>query len=180
MSKVYLTSEYRLNPGEEPDYRQYIPPMQARRMGKLLKRALVCAKAALEKAGIDCPEAIVCGTAYGCMETTERILSSLRSEGEGSVSPTDFMQSTHNTIASTVAIQLGCHGYNCTYSHGERSFEHALLDAWLLFKAGELSSALVLSADENTESFPTEDRALAVVLTTREEGSLRELKEPKL
>ena len=166
MKPVYIASVYRLNPGEDPDYRQYIPPMQARRMGRLLKRTLVCARAALAQAGVEMPDAILCGTAYGCIEPTERILASLRDNGEGSVSPTDFMQSTHNTIASTVAIQLGCHGYNCTYSQGRESFAHALLDAWLQLRAGEISSALVLQADENSASFPTEEKAMAVVLTT--------------
>lgn len=177
MNKVYIASVYSLKPGEEPDYKQYIPPMQARRMGRLLKRTLVSAKAALAQASVEMPEAVLCGTAYGCMECTERILATLRAEGEGSVSPTDFMQSTHNTIASAVAIHLGCHGYNCTYSHGELSFASALLDAWLQLRAGEISSALVLAADENSATFPTEEKAVAVVLTSRKEGSLRELPE---
>ena len=104
--------------------------MQARRLGPLLKRALVSALTALEKAGVAVPDAILSGTGLGCMETTERVLDSLKT-GEEGCSPTDFMQSTHNTIASTIAIRLGCSGYNCSYSQGDVSFENALLDAWL-------------------------------------------------
>ena len=153
MNKVYIRSAALLSASDEVDFRQYIPPMQARRMGMLLKRALVTAKMALSEAGMDVPGAIVCGTGLGCMETTERILSALRADGEqGGVSPTDFMQSTHNTIASTVALHLGCHGYNCSYSQGDVSFENALMDAFLLVAGGHVGSALVCGNDEMTEA----------------------------
>lgn len=174
---------------EQPDFRSYIPPVQARRMGALVKRAIVAAKMALEKAGMALPGAVLCGTGLGCMEPTERILAALKEQGEGAVSPTDFMQSTHNTIASTVAIHLGCRGYNCTYSQGDVSFESALLDAFLQIKAGALGSALVLAADEMTDGtfhhlsecgyFPEGTVASAIsaalVLSSRPEGALCEL-----
>lgn len=141
MNPVYVLSAVELT--QEPDYKQYIPPMQARRMSTPLKRTLVCAKMALEKAGVDMPDAILCGTQLGLMEHTNRILDSLLESGEESVSPTDFMQSTHNTIASTIAIHLGCHGYNCTYSQGTDSFDNAMLDARLLLQEGSCRTALV-------------------------------------
>ena len=113
MKQVITLATVRLE-GPDPDFKQYIPPMQARRMSTLLKRTLVCARQALEQAGIAMPDAILCGTRLGMMDQTNRILASLQENGEESVSPTDFMQCTHNTLASTIAIQLGCHGYNCT------------------------------------------------------------------
>lgn len=154
MMQVYTLSSVQLS-GADPDFRQYIPPMQARRMGTQLKRAVVCAKMALEQAGVALPDAILCGTRLGLTEPTDRILETLRTEGEGSVSPTDFMQSTHNTIASTIAIQLGCHGYNCTYSQGDDSLDNALLDARLLLAEGSCQTVLVC-----TENYAT-------VLSTR-------------
>lgn len=150
MGKVYIRSAVLLS-GEEPDFRQYIPPMQARRMGAILKRALVSAKQALSRAELQVPDAVLCGTGLGCMEITERILASLKENEEGGLSPTDFMLSTHNTIASTIAIHLGCKGYNCTYSQGDTSFENALLDAWTLIAGGEAETALVCANDEMTE-----------------------------
>lgn len=149
MRQVITLSAVRLE-GQEPDYWQYIPPMQARRMTTVLKRTLVCAKQALEKAGIAMPDAILCGTRLGLMDHTNRILDCLLENGEENVSPTDFMQSTHNTIASTIAIQLGCHGYNCTYSQGEDSLENALLDARLLLEEGSCRTALVCTEDYAT------------------------------
>lgn len=145
--QVYQLSAVQLQPGDQPDYRQWIPPMQARRMSETLKRTLVCARQALEKAGVEMPDAILCGTRLGLTEPTNRVLDSLRQNGEESVSPTDFMQSTHNTIASTIAIQLGCHGYNCTYSQGEDSLDNALLDAELLLQEGSCQTVLVCKED---------------------------------
>lgn len=149
MMQVIILSAVRLT-DPDPDYRQYIPPMQARRMTTALKRTLVCARQALEQAGIDMPDAILCGTRLGLMDHTNRILDCLRENGEENVSPTDFMQSTHNTMASTIAIQLGCHGYNCTYSQGEDSLENALLDARLLLEEGTCRTALVCTEDYAT------------------------------
>lgn len=136
--------------GPDPDFKQYIPPMQARRMSTALKRVLVCARQALEQAGVTMPDAIVCGTRLGLMDHTNRILDSLKENGEEGISPTDFMQCTHNTMASTIAIQLGCHGYNCTYSQSERSLEKALLDAKLLLEEGSCQTVLVCTEDYAT------------------------------
>jgi 3-oxoacyl-(acyl-carrier-protein) synthase len=149
MKQVVALSSVRLE-GPDPDFREYIPPMQARRMSTPLKRILVCARQALEQAGIAMPDAILCGTRLGLMDHTNRILDCLRENGEENVSPTDFMQSTHNTLASTIAIQVGCHGYNCTYSQGDDSFENALLDARLLLEEGSCQTALVCTEDYAT------------------------------
>ena len=101
LSEAWMLAPKKLASGAapclDPDFKEFIPPVQARRMGNLLKRALVTAKKALALSGIPMPDAILCGTGLGCMEPTERILATFRESGEGSVSPTDFMQSTHNT-----------------------------------------------------------------------------------
>ena len=62
--------------------------------------------------------------------------------------PTPFIQSTHNTIASMVAIKLRNHGYNITYSHGTNSWQDAILDVTMQIQLGMLQSALVLEFDE--------------------------------
>lgn len=72
-------------------------------------------------------------------------------DGEEMLPPTQFMQSTHNTIGSLVAINIHCTGYNCTYSQDGISFESALLDAFLQLQSGEIDTALVGSHDEITD-----------------------------
>lgn len=136
----------------DPDFKQFISPMQARRMGKLLKRALFTSLSVINETGIEHPEAIITGTGMGCLESTELFLDSLCKEGEQTLKPTYFMQSTHNTISSLIGIQTGCHNYNATYSQGGISFESALLDAFIQFKLGKIKNALVGVHDEVTPS----------------------------
>ncbi|MBP5782354.1 MAG: hypothetical protein J6W04_02325, partial [Bacteroidales bacterium] len=82
----------------EPDYKQFIPPMEARRMTRIMKRALTTSNVAIKKSGLVLPDAIITGTGWGCMENTEQFLDVLCNEGEQLLKPTLFMQSTHNTI----------------------------------------------------------------------------------
>ena len=149
MNKVFVTAIVKDVPAEE--YSRYIPPMKARRMGKLQKRALVTALKAMEISGIGEPDAILNGTAMGCMENTVQMLNGLAAEGEAMNMPTCFMQSTHNTVASMIAIYTKNHGYNTTYSHRTVSFELALQDAFLRLRTGRLRTALVCANDELTE-----------------------------
>lgn len=135
---------------QDPDFKQFLNPMQARRMGLILKRAIAVSLTALKDAGIECPDAIFTGTGLGCMENTENFLSAMCRDGEEMLPPTYFMMSTHNTISSAVAILLRCHGYNCTYSQKDISFESALLDAFIPLQAGRMGNALVGSHDETT------------------------------
>lgn len=135
---------------QDPDFKQFLNPMQARRMGLILKRAIAVSLTALKDAEIECPDAIFTGTGLGCMENTENFLSAMCRDGEEMLPPTYFMMSTHNTISSAVAILLRCHGYNCTYSQKDISFESALLDAFIQLQAGRMGNALAGSHDETT------------------------------
>ena len=145
---VQLSGEYLRS--QDPDFKPFLSPMRARRMGLILKRAIAVSLTALRNAGIECPDAIFTGTGLGCMENTENFLSAMCRDGEEMLPPTYFMMSTHNTISSAVAILLRCHGQNCTYSQKDISFESALLDAFLQLQVGGVSNALVGVHDETT------------------------------
>ena len=157
-----LSEEWMQNPMEykvpftrsiDPSFKDYVSPIEARRMGKILKRALATSKEALKAAEKESVDAIITGTGYGCIENTELFLDALSTEGEQLLKPTYFMQSTHNTISSLVAIQTKNHGYNVTYAHKGISFDSALQDAWWQFQLGKIHSALVGGHDEMTETF---------------------------
>ena len=139
----------------DPDFRRWLSPGESRRLGRILKRALVIGRVIADKTGIGTPDAILVGTGLGCMENTERILEPLCRDGEQMLSPTHFMQSTHNTIAALLAIHSGAHGYNITYSHKDLSFDLALQDACMQLRAGALRTALVGGFDELTPSYYT-------------------------
>ena len=157
-----LTEEWMENPlsytedyvrAVDPDFKQFISAGDARRMGKLLKRALATSLSALQEGGIENPDAIITGTGFGSIENTELFLDALVREGEQLLKPTQFMQSTHNTASSLIGIHTKCHGYNSTYSQKGFSFDSALYDAWMQFRIGRIASALVGSHDEMSPVF---------------------------
>lgn len=145
LSKVEISSEEDLS-----EIKEYVKPMEARRMGKIMKSSLLSSLKALKQAGVECPDAIITGTAWGCIENSEQLLRQLEEEGETSLKPTLFMQSTHNTISSNIAIRLGCHGYNVTYTQDEDSLEWAMRDAEQLIRSGKCKTVLVGCHDEST------------------------------
>ena len=142
-----------LTRSREADYKQFIPPLEARRMGRILKRAIATANTAMNDAGLGTPEAIVTGTGLGCIENTEIFLDALCREGEDQMMPTRFMSSTHNTMSSIVAINLQAHGYNATYAHNTVSFQSALMDALLQLRRGAIGNAMVCAHDEMTPGY---------------------------
>ena len=119
-------------------------------MGKIMKSSLLSSLKALEQAGLEKPDAIITATSLGCFEFSENLLRQLTDEGEQMLSPTWFMQSTHNTIGSNIAIRTQCHGYNVTYTQGSQSLEWALRDARLLLASGKVKSVLVGLHEEST------------------------------
>src|SRR5690606_20919558 len=112
-------------------------------------------------------EAIIVGTGLGCLTDTQRFLSDLCTSKEGVLSPTAFIQSTHNTIAGQIALLLNCNGYNSTYSDRNHSFEQALLDAKLHLLEGN-DSILVGAADEKTDLV---ERVVAAIMESKKSNS---------
>lgn len=180
----------------DPDFKEYVSPVEGRRMGKLLKRALATSFKTMRQCGIEHPDAIITGTGLGSVESTEAFLLDMCQNGEQLLKPTHFMQSTHNTIGSLVAIQTKSHGYNATYSHKLISFESALYDAWLQLQSDEIGNALVLGQDATTEKYfhllelsgyvgngmkgTCAEASVAMMLTNRPDDALCELSGIKL
>lgn len=134
----------------EPPYKEFIPARELRRMSKVLRNGLVSAKIALEETQIEIPDAILTGSGLGCASDTEKFLTAMVENKERLLTPTSFIQSTHNTLGGSIAIGLGCHNYNMTYVNRGFSFESALMDAQLMMQTGEINSALVGGFDEMT------------------------------
>ncbi|MDE6296761.1 MAG: beta-ketoacyl synthase chain length factor [Muribaculaceae bacterium] len=149
MNRCYVRSVAKVF-GEEPDLKGIVSPVVSRRLGRILKRAVATSFSALKDAGIKVPDAIITATGVGCMENSEKFLYDMLIHGEGALKPTLFMQSTHNTISSQIAILLKCNGYNNTYSHKGSSFAAALLDGLMHIENGSINNVLVGSFDEVT------------------------------
>ena len=150
-SSVEIVAECVIDDVEQlKDSKDVISPMEARRMGKLLKAATLSSLRALKIAEIEMPDAIITATSRGMLENSEKFLIDMVENGESLLKPTLFMQSTHNTIGSSIAIRLGCHGYNTTYSQGNESLDWAMRDAERLIKSGKANCVLVGVHDEST------------------------------
>lgn len=132
----------------EPVYKDFIPPAAARRMAKGIKMGVVASKMAIQEAGLENVDAIITGTGMGCLRDSEKFLSGIIDNNEQFLTPTSFIQSTHNTVGGQIALELQCKGYNFTYVHGSNSFESALLDAKLQLELDEAQHILIGGVDE--------------------------------
>lgn len=135
----------------EPPYEALLDPRASRRMSRILRMGAAAGLLAMREAGITQPGAIVTGTGFGCLEDTGTFLSRMIANHEEALNPTPFIQSTHNTIGSQLALVLGCQAYNQTYAHGGFSFENALLDAAMLLQENPDQQLLVGGVDEITD-----------------------------
>jgi 3-oxoacyl-(acyl-carrier-protein) synthase len=195
MREPRLTSESYVR-SEDPQFREWLNPMESRRLSNILKRALVTAIKVKRDSGIEQPEAVITGTGLGCIENTELFLNQLCREGEELLKPTYFMQSTHNTVSSLIGINGKIHGYNSTYSHKGVSFDSALMDAIVQMRLGDINNALVTGNDEITPTYfsilkrsgyvgqegqvPAGEASVAMMLTTDAEDTLCEIEDFKM
>ncbi len=134
-------------PLQKPDYKKYIKPTMIRRMSVGVKMGVVASSIALQEANVEMPEAIITGSGMGCLRDSEKFLKNIIDNEEQFLTPTAFIQSTHNTVGAQIALGLGCKAYNVTYVHDATSFETSLLDAMMMFEEGE-QNVLVGGVDE--------------------------------
>lgn len=131
-----------------PNYKDFIPPAAARRMAKGIKMGVTAAKIALKEVNLENVDAIITGTGMGCVRDSEKFVSTLIDHEEQFLTPTSFIQSTHNTVGGQIALGIKCKGYNFTYVHSSNSFESCLLDAKLMLQAEEATNILIGGIDE--------------------------------
>jgi len=129
-----------------PDYKEFIPRNSLRRLSPILRMGLTCAIESKNVVGKDF-DAIVVGTALGCLKDTEKFLNTFITSTSDFLSPTAFIQSTHNTIGGQISLGLNNHAYNMTHTQNNLSFEVSLIDAILCIKDGK-TNVLVGAAEE--------------------------------
>lgn len=134
-------------PLHKPDYKKHIQPSMIRRMSVGVKMGVVASSIAIQEAGIEMPEAIITGSGMGCLLDSEKFLKNIIDNEEQFLTPTAFIQSTHNTVGAQIALGLSCKNYNVTYVHDATSFEISLIDAMMIIEEGE-QNVLVGGVDE--------------------------------
>jgi 3-oxoacyl-[acyl-carrier-protein] synthase II len=136
----------------KPNYSSFIDSSsEIRRMSGCMKNGMVSSTIALTDNQNDNIEAIIVGTGMGCIYFSEKFLKSIIENNEEFLTPTPFIQSTHNAVAGQLAIKFGCKGYNFTYVDSASSFLSALFDGMLQIQNGEISNALIGGVDEMAE-----------------------------
>lgn len=139
----------------EPDYKEFIHPMKIRRMGRILKMGVAAAGKCLSDADAEVPDAIIIGTGLGMFGDTEKFLRGIIDNGEALLTPTSFIQSTHNTVGAYIAVMLKCNKYNLTYVNDYLSFESSLLDSMIRLEEDPTEKILLAGIDEMTDSYFT-------------------------
>ncbi len=151
LSEVVVNETENVLYAQQPSYKEMIPPAMIRRMAKGVKMGIYASTKALEEAGIDLPEAIITGTGMGCVEDSEKFLKAILDNDEQFLTPTSFIQSTHNTVGAQIALGLQCKNYNFTYVNGAVSMETALIDAKMQLDNNDLDNVLVGGIDETSQ-----------------------------
>jgi hypothetical protein len=128
----------------EPSY-DGIPKGVLRRMGKAVRIGVGAALPLLSAKQLD---GIILGTANGGMEDCVRFFNQIMDYDEGNLTPTNFVQSTTNAIASQIGLMAGNKQYNSTHVHAGLAFENALIDSYLQQRNKPGSFHLVGGVDE--------------------------------
>lgn len=143
-----LYSEENILKVVKPNYKDFISPAAVRRMSSGVKNGIVASAMAMNDAGVESAGAIITGTGMGCMQDSEKFLDNLINHDEEYLTPTSFIQSTHNTVGGQVALGLKCKAYNFTYVNTGVSFESALLDGLMQVENQDGRNILVGGIDE--------------------------------
>lgn len=166
----------------DPDYKEFIPALQLRRMGKSMRMAVYAAQKAIQNAGNPEISAVITGTGEGCLRDSEKFVEALWENEGGMLNPTPFIQSTHNMAAATIALALGCKGYNMTYTNNSSSFESALMDGILYLNESTNENIIIGGLDEVSEQTlqfwgkvgftKTEDTQIPIDLNDKKPGEI--------
>lgn len=135
------------------DLTPWLSPATARRMSRPSRMAVAAARMALQDAGLagaagGARTGVVMSTAFGAVETTEQILSSLRRDGPQAASPFLFAESVANAAAGQVAIDAKAQGPNLTIVQREAGGLTAVNRATALVTTGRCDRVLVGNVDE--------------------------------
>lgn len=149
--ETFFESEPNIHKGNryaamEPGYGALIPAGLLRRMGKAVRMGVGVGLPLIQKnPGLD---GIILGTANGGLEDCLKFLNQIVDYKEGTLTPTNFVQSTPNAVAGNLALMSKNTGYNNTHINKGLAFEGALLDGLLLMGEKKVKSLLLGSIEE--------------------------------
>lgn len=134
-----------------PEFKNYINPIQLRRLNRMLRIGLTAATICLRDSRIQTPDGIITGTGYGFLDETAKFLRELLEQQEKQLTPTYFMQSTYNALSGLIALSVKCMGYNNSYVSRGLAFENVLDDAMMKLIENPDANYLIGAFDEAAE-----------------------------
>ncbi len=135
-----------------PEFKDYINPIQLRRLSRMLRAGLSAAIICLRDSNNQQPDGIITSTGDGFLRDTNKFLNEIFEFNEKQLTPTYFMQGTHNALAGLVALTLKCKGYNNTYVTSGLAFETSLHDAMMQLNADPDKTFLLGALDERDDA----------------------------
>lgn len=146
--KVHVERQYW---AVEPKYKKMVPLNLLRRMSKSVRMGVGTGIPLIDqfKESID---GIIIGSANGSIKKSISFLNQIVEYDEGTLTPTDFIQSTSNSIAGTLALMGKITGYNNTHVNNGIAFESAVLDALLLFEEKNAQRLLLGGVEEISQA----------------------------
>jgi hypothetical protein len=128
----------------EPDYGNTIPKGLLRRMGKGVRMGIGSGMQLIQNCELI--SGIIIGTANGGLEDCVKFLNQIVDFQEGTLTPTNFVQSTPNALAANLAMMTQNSCYNTTHVNSGLAFESAIMDA--LLTLNEVDGDILLGSTE--------------------------------
>lgn len=164
----------------EPSYSGLIRASMLRRMGKSIRIGIGAGMPLLqEHASVD---GILIGSSDGGLEDCIKFLNQIVDYEEGTLTPTNFVQSTPNALAGHLALMHKNTGYNITHVHKGLAFDNCMIDALMLFAENKVNSLLIGNVEEisdynfNIETlagqFKSEDVSSDALIGSNTEGTV--------
>ncbi|BDS13975.1 beta-ketoacyl synthase chain length factor [Aureispira anguillae] len=135
----------------EPKYKKMVPLNLLRRMSKSVRMGVGTGIPLMNKFQ-NTIDGIIIGSANGSIKKSISFLNQIVEYNEGTLTPTDFIQSTSNSIAGTLALMGKITGYNNTHVNNGIAFESAVLDALLLFEEKNAKRLLLGGVEEISQA----------------------------
>ncbi|BDD02131.1 beta-ketoacyl synthase chain length factor [Persicobacter psychrovividus] len=132
-------------------FKDYLSVGRLRRMSQILKVGNVAGITTVNEAALTCIDGVIVGTGLGCLTDTQKFLNQLIERNETALSPTAFIQSTHNTLAGQLGAHFKCHQHNQTIVQRQQTMQNIIIDAYLQLQGPSEKNILAGTVDELTE-----------------------------
>ncbi len=139
------------------DFREYIKPVNLRRMDRIGKMVVSAVRMAIDDSGLELEKenpdriGIMVGTGLGSSKSVDLYYRGLIEDGPTGATPLLFQTAVPNSICSHSSLEFGIRGVNTTFSHKEASVESAIVFTLHLLKKGDAQVIFVGGGDEISE-----------------------------